>query len=167
MNVLSDECIARLGDYLDGDEDEVAEIFKAAGIYVEITRSMSKFKPDHKAATEKRLARLKKAFDGLTPQDKAFLDVNVAWQTEGVDDIYKPDKTCDKMLFALDQTVPSMRGNASRKAMLTFAKIAVRNDWIDVSVESTCLAAVIKILMEEAGVKHDAVAIALEAVKTA
>jgi hypothetical protein len=155
---LSDQCVQKLlWQVEEGDADE---FISYAGACVLQVRDLDKYEPRHKAAAQKRINKVKKAFDALTDQDRLFLDIRID------EDNPNPAPSCENMMMALRCPVPSMRMSLPRLALINFARWAVLNGWIDVSKDNSVLTQVIKIIMEEAGVKHDAVEIASEAVKT-
>ena len=164
MNCLSDSCIEKLHWIVDEDEEFADDFIKNADRYVAWARMLSEHKKHNMADAQERINRVKKAFAKLTEQDREFLDLQVDMpviNTLG----FKPSGACENMQRALDVPVPSVQFDLSRMALLTFACIAIREEWIDVSVNNINLTAVLKILIKEAGLKHDAVDIAGDASK--
>ena len=176
---LSDECLDRLGLYVDVDEENYEEFIFYAGLCVYWIRdktSLSGLKRNKKDA-QNRIDKVKKAFNALTDMDKLSLDLHISLYDDDNYDYQAavrvieslPLKSnctldtsaCEKMQWALDKPVPkSIRHNVPRKNLIAFAKQAIDERWVDVSVNNAVLIELIKILMEEAGVHHDADAIA-------
>ena len=159
---ISDYCVKRLRNNVDEEHEEA--FIRSAIAYIRIIRKAEAHKSEPAAEAQKRINRVKKAFDKLTEQDKLFLDINT---TDSDDYPSERPRVCESMQRALDTPVHSRRSDLSREFLSAFARLAIRSDWIDATVDSTDLKAVLMIMMEEAGVKHNATVIALEAIKPA
>ena len=164
MNVLSAQCVEKLHWIVDEDEFFADEFIQSADRCVAWARMLSEHKKHNMASAQKRIERVKNAFAALTEQDREFLDLQVDAPVVMIID-FKPSHACESMQRALDVPVPSMQFDLSRMALLSFACLAIRSEWINVSVNNINLTAVLKILINEAGVKHDAVDIAGDASK--
>ena len=156
LSPISDACIDKLCWYADEEA-----FIKSAKAYIRIIRKVKPHKSEPAAEAQKRINRVKKAFDKLTQQDKLFLDVN----TSNSDDYpLGLPHVCESMQRALDTPVPK-RLSLSRDFLAAFARKAIRSGWIDVSAINNTLVPVLEIMMKEAGVKHNATVIASEAKK--
>ena len=173
--MLSQKCREGLGNYFDGDN--LNEFISTADTCVEIIRNASGVKRTPKTEAQKRINRVKKAFSALTGEDRMFLDhsSDATWML--LDAIDKDARAnfiqevmggyfplCEKMQKALGTPLPSVKKSISKSFLIDFAQIAIRKDWIDVSEHNGSLTQVLKIIMDEAGVKHDAVNISAKAV---
>ena len=189
---LSDECLDSLSWYVNADDEDYYLFIVMAGYCTTWARAASNAKPNHRSKAQKRIDKVKKAFDALTDDDKDFLEVQFVIYDRYIDSsgkghsgkddlccfidttingsfdrVDKKIKSCEKMQWALSQPMLSERSSASRGILLDFAFVAVCYGWVDVSESKVDLTALIKILMKEASVRHDAVAIAIEAVSLA
>ena len=158
---LSDQHVEELIDLCCGEEDEEAFIL-SVDRFVKLVRSASTHKLPNRAPTKKRIETVKKAFAKLSEDDKDFLDR----QIDGCFYFDNDDKkipSCKNMMLALDHPLPSNKWSRSRKSLVMFAFKAIHYGWVDVSNDNTVLTAVLKIIIKEAGVTHDAVDIAGDA----
>ncbi|HIB84495.1 MAG TPA: hypothetical protein EYO59_07815 [Chromatiaceae bacterium] len=161
---LSEQCIGKLSWYFDPEDEGYADFIIAAQRYAAWARMLSDHKRHDRAAAQKRIDRAAKAFAALTELDRVFLDLQVddpVVMTLG----FTPSMACDSMERALGVPVPSMQFDLSRMALLMFACISIRKGWIDISVDNAALTDVLKVLIAEIGVKHDALDIAGDAAK--
>ena len=163
LSPISKGCIANLRNYADEEYEEA--LIKSAIAYIRIIRKAEAHKSEPAAEAQKRIDRVKKAFNKLTEQDKLFLDINI---NDSDDYPIERQRVCESMQRALDIPV-HYRGPPPmlpRELLIKFARLAIRKKWIDVTVDSTTLTPVLMIMIEEAGGKHNATVIALEAIKT-
>ena len=156
---ISKGCINKLRGYIDEDYEE--DFIKSAKAYIRMMRRAETQKREPAAEAQKRIDRVKKAFDKLTEQDKNFLDVNT---TDSDDYPLGLPHVCESMQRALNTPVPK-RLSLPKEFLSAFARLAIRKKWIDVSVDSTALTPVLDIMMKEAGSKHNATVIASKAKK--
>lgn len=103
----------------------------------------------------KCINRVRKAFAGLTDDDIKFLDLDIELVREMS---FGTSDACIDMDYALKHEVALANKSLSRKRFTDFATMALKNNWIE---HNSDLVQVLKILMEEAGVSHDANAIAI------
>ena len=161
LSPISDECIDDLRLMVENEDDEDAFI-KSASAYIRIIRKAESHKSEPAAQAQKRIDRVKNAFDKLTEQDKLFLDINT---TDSDDYPSKRPYVCESIHRALDTPVHYRGNDLALEFLSAFARLAIRKKWIDVTVDSNALTAALKIMIEEAGGKHNATVIASKAKK--
>ena len=161
---ISEACIEALRDLVADEEYEEAFI-RSATAYIRMMRSAAPYECEPAAEARERIKRVKKAFDKLTEQDKSFLDFNT---TDSDDYLSERPHVCESIQRALNTPVPKRPKplGLSLEYLSAFARLAVREKWIDVTENSNALKEVLNAMMKEAGVKHNSTVIALEAIKT-
>ena len=163
----------KLCEYLvDIDKDVERFLFHADNCINRIREEITA-RPEHVSQSQMRLERLKQAFDALTDQDRESLnfaaEITLLSRSNPVDIELRRMMNehslplCEAMEKALEYPASSTVDSTTRVILTEFARKAVSEGWVDVSVNNTNLIALLLIMMEETGVKHDADAIARDA----
>lgn len=155
---LSDSCVERLDCYGDDlEQDEIDSFIANAEACVFMVKYMSETPRYLSKPANKRIKNVLKAFEGLTEEDRRFLDLHIELVREMK---FGTSNACVDMDYALKQKVAPANSSLSRQRLIDFAEMALKRNWIDVTEHNGNLVQVLKILMKESGVKHDANAIA-------
>jgi len=156
---------------VDIDKDVERFLFHADNC-INRVREEASAKPGPMSPSQERINRLKQAFEALTDQDRENLDfaaeVTALSQGDPVEmELRRMNKRslplCETMEKALEYPASSMDKSATQMILTEFAHKAISEGWVDVSNNNTNLIALLLIMMEETGVKHDADAIARDA----
>ena len=165
----------KLCEYVVDIDQDVERFLFHADVCINRVREGAIAEREHMEQSQKRIDTLNKAFACLTDQDKEHL--NLAAEIENLSNSSSIEQElgrmmkkgitplCDVMQKALEHPVESRRKSTTRMILTEFARKAVSEGWVDVSINNTNLIALLLIMMEEAGVKHDVDAIAHDATR--
>lgn len=167
--MLSDECIEQLGWYIEGEWFE-GELMRTADICIELIKPLSVSNQGTRKEANRRLTGLKNALSKLTENDKKKLSLSMAWLFYGTSDAYTIHQTFDMLEDVIIEELgkPALKNiSHSRSLLIDFARIALRKKWFskDENDKDIVMIDVLKVMMREAGVTHDARSIAKEARK--
>ena len=163
----------KLCEYVVDIDKDVERFLYHADACINRLREEARVKQGYATQSQVRIDKLRQAFSALTDQDKE--DLNFAAEITTLSNSNSIGKElkrmmnkeslplCDALEKALNSQVPSMRKSNTRVILTEFASKAVSEGWVDVSVDNTNLVALLLIMMEESGIKHDADAIARDA----
>lgn len=163
----------KLCEYLVDIDGDVERFLYHADDCINRVREETRFKPEHVSQSQMRLNRLKEAFEALTDEDRENLnfaaEITALSRSGPVEiELRRMMKKhslplCETMEKALEYPASSMDRSSTQAILTEFAHRAVAEGWVDVSDNNTNLIALLLIMMEESGVKHDADAIARDA----
>ena len=161
MNILSEQCSDDLRLTIENEDDEDAFLQKA-GMYIDIVKSYSEseYIPMQKKEKDINMKRMRKAFEKLTKQERFGLNVAMARQIGEIDG--EIQDFCEMFDTAIHATIPKTP-QYPRRYLLDFAVNTLRMGWINVEENNVNLIQMLKVMMEETGISHDADAIAKEA----
>ena len=165
----------KLCEYLVDIDKDVERFLFHADNCINRVRAEASVKPEHVSQSQARINRLKEAFEALTEKDRENLNfaAEITALSHGnpveIEMRRMMNKhslpLCETMEKALEYPTSSMDKSATREILTEFACKAVSEGWVDVSTNNTNLIALLLIMMEETGIKHDADAIARDAMR--
>ena len=173
--MVSNFCANKLCEYLVDIDDDVERFLFHADACINRVREESRAERENMTQAQKRMDGLKQAFAKLTDQDKEDLNFTAEIATLSksgsiVKDLeqmmqkeYVP--LCESIEKALYHPALSRHKSPTQKTFTEFARKAVNEGWVDISTNNNGLIALLLILMEETGVKHDADSIARDAMR--
>jgi len=138
-------------------DEQMEECIAGASICVLLANLRADMPRYHSKPANKRISKVQKAFEELTEEDRRFLDLHIELVREMK---FGTSDACVDMAYALKQRVARADKSLSRSNMCDYAVSALKNEWFE---EDSDLVNVLKILMEEAEVSHDAHAIVRDA----